>query len=521
MEMNVPVEVLDAESGWSAPGANLPAVFTPLDTLFGQYAMAKKEIESLSEVVAKSSVISYFFESKRGRYHMSPGEIFIKEDAIKALDSDFWMRAISLTDVLKVMPAKKRNEWYQNIREFKVPVFEEETVRATIIDLLNSRTRFFAEKVDGIFQSLSRLHVTNSPEGFSQRMIVNHMIGSYGLLCHQRIEYLHDLRVVIASFMGREEISPNSTSDNVRSIEPDGVWRLLDGGALRIKFFKVGTAHIQVHPDIAWRLNQMLAFLHPAAIPSTFRTKPAKPFKEFQLHSEVISSGVLNDVRRFLERLRYAKDHRSVCLNGGGYSHRKELEHVLTMAGGVEVSPNQWTFDFQPHEVLKEILRSGLVPDQQAHQFYPTPAAMAQEAVDLAEIGPEDSVLEPSSGTMAIGHLLPVERTQCVEISGLHCKVAKSLGYSVHEGDFLQWEPGRTWDRIVLNPPYSKGRAEEHLKKAISLMAPGGKLTAILPASLKGKVFDTKLEHSWSTLRSNEFKDASVTVVILKLEHLI
>ena len=72
-----------------------------------------------------------------------------------------------------------------------------------------------------------------------------------------------------------------------------------------------------------------------------------------------------------------------------------------------------------------------------------------------------------------------------------------------------------------MNPPYSKGRAEAHLKKGISLMAPGGKLTAILPASMKGKVYDTKLEHSWSTLRSNEFKDASVTVVILKLEHLI
>lgn len=521
MEMNVPVEVLDAEGAYGSSGANLPAIFTPLDTLFGQYAMARKQISELSSVIVESSVVSYFFESKRGRYHVSPSEIFIESDAVKALDADFWMRAISLTDVLKVMPAKKRTEWYDSMRNFTVPAFEEETVRATIVDLLNSRSRFFAEKVDGIFQSLSRMHVTNSPEGFSKKMIVNHMLNGYGSFDYHKVEYLHDLRVVIASFMGREELGNNSTSDITRSIKPDGQWRILDGGSMRLRVYKVGTAHIQVHPDIAWRLNQMLAFLYPAAIPSSLRSKPPRPFKEFQLHSEVIPERVLKQVRAVLESLRYSKDQRSVPLRGEKYGHIKELEHVLTMIGGVEVAPREWTFDYQPHEVLKEILCSALIPDQQLHQFYPTPAEMAQEVVDLAEIGEGDSVLEPSSGAMAIGRLLPVERTQCVEISSLHCKVATSLGYTVHEGDFLQWEPGRTWDRICMNPPFSSGRAEMHVKKAISLLAPGGILTVVLPGSLKGKVFDPGLEHTWSTLRSNEFKDASVSVVILKLEHIV
>lgn len=521
MEMNVPVEVLEAEGAFGGSGTNLPAISTPLDTLFGQYAMARKQISELASVIIESNVVSYFFESKRGRYHVSPSEIFIESDAVKALDADFWMRAISLTDVLKVMPAKKRTEWYDNMRNFTVPSFEEETVRATIVDLLNSRSRFFAEKVDGIFQSLSRMHVTNSPEGFSKKMIVNYMLDGYGNFDYRKVEYLHDLRVVIASFMGREELANNSTSDITRSIKPDGLWHLFDGGALRLRVYKVGTAHIQVHPDIAWRLNQMLAFLYPAAIPSSFRSKPPRPFKDFALHSEVIPERVLKQVRTVLESLRYAKDQRSVNLYAEKYGHTKELEHVLTMAGGVEVAPKQWTFDYQPHEVLKEILCSALIPDQQLHQFYPTPAELAQELVELAEIGESDSVLEPESGTMAIGRLLPVERTQCVEISSLHCKVARSLGYAVHEGDFLQWEPGRTFDRICMNPPFSAGRAEMHLKKGISLLAPGGKLTAILPASLKGKVFAPGMEHSWSTLRSNEFKDASVTVVILKLEYII
>ena len=520
MDMNVPVEVLDASASWDSGAVNLPAISTPVDGLLGQYGKDRKEIAEIAGLVSNSSVLHYFFETVRARgTYVTPGDVFNEAAAIKALNADYWSRAMALTDVLKVMPAKARNEWHENIREHKTPEFEEETVKATILDLLSSRTRFFAEKVDGIFQALSRSHVTNSPEGFSKRMIINHMLNSWSSYSTERTEYLHDLRSVMASFMGWPEIERGSTGELLRSVKTDGKWHLFDGGTFRIRCYKVGTAHIEVHPDIAWRLNQMLAFLYPAAIPSKLRSKPPKPFKEFQLYSQVISQPVLTELRRVLDSLKYAKDHKSFTMNGR--NHRQELEHIVTIAGGIEVSPNQWAFDYQPHEVFKEILRSRLIPEQQVHQFYPTQEPMAQEVVDLAEIGDGDSVLEPSSGSMAIGRLLPVDRTQCVEVSALHCTVAKTMGYAVYEGDFLTWEPGRLFDRICMNPPFSQGRAQAHLEKAISLLAPGGKIVAVLPASLKGKVFDPKLEHTWGTLRNNEFKDAAVTVVLLKLEHII
>src|SRR3546814_8229511 len=100
----------------------------------------------------------------------------------------------------------RRQEWYEQIREKQAPEFEEQTVRSTLMDLLASRTKFFAERVDGIFQSLSREHVTNCPEGFGKRMILFYVITSYNTNSHDRIGYINDLRAVIAKQIGRAHV---------------------------------------------------------------------------------------------------------------------------------------------------------------------------------------------------------------------------------------------------------------------------------------------------------------------------
>ena len=42
---------------------------------------------------------------------------------------------------------------------------------------------------------------------------------------------------------------------------------------------KKGTAHFEIHPDMAWKLNCVLASMHPMAIPAEFRQKPKKQTK--------------------------------------------------------------------------------------------------------------------------------------------------------------------------------------------------------------------------------------------------
>ena len=114
-------------------------------------------------------------------------------------------------------------------------------------------------------------------------------------------------------------------------------------------------------------------------------------------------------------------------------------------------------FDFDPFSVLEEVVASGCVPDQRAHQFYPTPAALAARAVELAEIGPKDRCLEPSAGTGNLADLMPKDRTVCVEAAQLRCEVLRAKGHEVEQGDFLSFARGG-FDRIVMNPPFDQGR---------------------------------------------------------------
>jgi hypothetical protein len=191
-----------------------------------------------------------------------------------------------------------------------------------------------------------------------------------------------------------------------------------------------------------------------------------------------------------------------------------EADRVLQALGGTPVNPSRWAFDYNPLEAIKEIVASGCVPDQKAHQFYPTPERLARIAVELAEIEDGHQVLEPSAGMGGLADLLPTDRTTCVEISGLHCKVLAAKGLRVMEGDFLQAQPG-TFDRIVMNPPFSEGRWQAHTEHAASMLKPGGRLVAILPASAKPSGILQDFDRHWHGPYDNEFAGTSVSVVIL------
>ena len=191
-----------------------------------------------------------------------------------------------------------------------------------------------------------------------------------------------------------------------------------------------------------------------------------------------------------------------------------EAEKALIAIGAVKAG-NHWQFDYEPTEVLDQVVCSGCIPDQKSHQFYPTPQAVALFAVSAAQIEDSHSILEPSAGVGGISDLLPRLGTLCVEISSLHCKVLKAKGYEVVEADFLAWKPCRLFDRIVMNPPFSEGRWQAHLQAAADMLKPDGRLVAILPASAKGKDLLPGWSLEWARTFDNEFAGTSVSVVVL------
>lgn len=498
------------------------AVITPLDDIFVEYTRTRKEIETIAGYVknANGSAMHSFFEGARvkkstGAY--SAKTFFNAQNAIDSLNAEYWQKVISYTDILDSMPAKLRNEWSEQIREHKTPEFEINSVRATINDLLIKRTQFFSARVDGIFKALSGTHVTNEPQAFGKRMIIDRLLDYYKSVDYNTAEYIHDLRVVIGKFMGREVPSSFSTKQSITRIYDagdTGTWVSYDGGSWKLKLFKKGTGHIEIHPDMAWRLNKILANLYPMAIPDSFRRKPAKKIKEHAIVMELLPQQVLRELEDFSERTETSIWFRSHNISA-------ETKEVFKYLGAKNVYGETWDFGYPAKDVIFEILRSGQLPERKSHQFYQTPENLALHIIDLAEIDDGHAVLEPSAGFGAIAEHLPKEQTVCVDVNNIHCTVLEKKGYNVVNNDFISMNFASKFDRILMNPPFSKGRALEHLTKAHSLLKEDGKLVAILPASMKGNTYFEGWHHEWSDVLANEFIESGtgVNVAILSLTH--
>lgn len=530
---------VDVWEGFTKPHHEL-SERSALGGLLEARASMRARIEQLAAdlVDETAGALGYYLRAadakdRSGRCRMTLNELMDTTGAIAALDADFWSKAMALTDVYDCMPEARRNEWQKNIEALTTPAFELDTVVPTFEALLSSRERFFAERVDGVFSALSRRHVTNRPEGFSSRMIIpGAWSGSHAN--YHACGYINDLRAVIARFMGRDAPRWNATNAVVSyAAQTPGKWISVDGGALRLRVYRgIGTAHLEIHPDMAWRLNAILASLHPTAIPSQFREPPKeRPKAAPTLLKKLLPFEVLDLLGRMgpaFERLdpksRGTNVPRTLVFpyESKDRELRRQVEAVLSAIGGVPSQvrgETRWTFDFDQGPVVQQIIASGHIPDHRSHQFYPTPREVAASAIELAQVEPTHSVLEPSAGLGGLADLL-TGKLQCVEVSELHCQVLQAKGHNAVCADFLVWATGcqDRFDRIVMNPPFSQGRWKNHVEAATGLLAPKGRLVAVLPASARGKVIARGLKHTWGDVFAGAFEGATVDVVLVALD---
>jgi predicted RNA methylase len=498
-------ETIDSEAGGFLESQEpffAPSCDDAIDALVSEYQTARNAVDAVAgffegpEMLCAAGFFVSAARAKHSYYPLRPEEIFRRDPAISVLDATYWQRAMDLTDVLDFMPESKRAEWREAIEKRTTPAFAEEAVRSTLSALMAQRVGFLSEQVDGIFRALSREHVTNRPEGFSRRMILHYVLDGLGFVNSGKVGNIHDLRFVVAKFMGRGQPSHGSTRDIADLAKTRiGEWVVIDGGAIRLRLYKKGTAHIEVHPQIAVRLNAVLAHLHPAAIPAKHRRPEQAPKapKDFVLFNNPIPFQVLNVIGTMM-RNTYARGENYITAKRETEDRHlwERALDVLAHLGGA-VDGDRVLFDYAPQEALQALLASGMLPDAKSHQYYPTPAHIAAQAVAAAEIGQNHICLEPSAGTGALARLMPADRTTCVEISPLHCAALRGIdpGLEVIQDDFLRFartdRAGR-YDRIIMNPPYSQGRAREHVEAAAKLLKPGGRLVAIVPASLRDRI---------------------------------
>jgi hypothetical protein len=145
-------------------------------------------------------------------------------------------------------------------------------------------------------------------------------------------------------------------------------------------------------------------------------------------------------------------------------------------------------------------------------QYYPTPEAVVEQVLGDVYIREGDRVLEPSCGC---GRFLDALRAKKVEAIGIEvdpgrAAQARAKGHKVLLANFLETVPTGDYDHVVMNPPFYGRHYARHVEHALKFLKPGGKLTAILPATAR---YDHGLlDGRWYDLPVGSFSESGTNI---------
>jgi len=119
--------------------------------------------------------------------------------------------------------------------------------------------------------------------------------------------------------------------------------------------------------------------------------------------------------------------------------------------------------------------------------FFETLPVTIDLLLDRADLPQKFIALEPSAGNGAIADQLRARggTVSCFEIDETRRNTLIAKGYKVLGNDFMEAKPKPRFDRIVMNPPFSKGRDVAHVTRAYEWLAVNGRLVAVMSASVK------------------------------------
>jgi len=172
-------------------------------------------------------------------------------------------------------------------------------------------------------------------------------------------------------------------------------------------------------------------------------------------------------------------------------------------AKGSTYKPAGFVFpdDLDAAELVRLAKETGEITDPKAAELFETPLALGDVAVARLELRADMRVLEPSAGRGALVRALlaaqPDLRIDCIEALEQNAHALESTKWplaggwvNVTRADFLRvspWdtEPGGQFDRVLLNPPFSKRQDIKHVLHAFEFLTGGGVLVAIMSAGVK------------------------------------
>jgi predicted RNA methylase len=204
-----------------------------------------------------------------------------------------------------------------------------------------------------------------------------------------------------------------------------------------------------------------------------------------------------------------------------------EVNKCLESIGGIwNKKSKAHVFDSDPTELLDNLILTGEIVDiKKELQYFPTPKNIVKRMIELAEIKPNDMLLEPSAGEGNIIDEFPKDNVKiAVEIYDKFINVLNNKCCNVVvKFDFLNIQPDEffVFDKVVMNPPFTKQQDIDHILHAWKFLRQGGILVSIVSESpffrqnIKSIQFRQWLEYNEAEvieLAAGDFKESGTMI---------
>lgn len=195
-----------------------------------------------------------------------------------------------------------------------------------------------------------------------------------------------------------------------------------------------------------------------------------------------------------------------------------EIDKALRNAGGKWDRGNRsHVFTTDPREILLDTLGDKKSVDQkQKFQSFFTPNDLAARLAELADVNGK-LCLEPSAGMGALAWACRnhgAVRVDCFEIKPDFAKKLDADGFSCGVTDFLSVNPSSNfqYDRVVMNPPFTKGQGVRHIKHALKFLKLDGLLVSIISNGPREQATLKPSAREWISLESGAFKESGTSI---------
>lgn len=288
-------------------------------------------------------------------------------------------------------------------------------------------------------------------------------------------DYINDetmqLSAVLGSWREAHECARNAY---LRGGEPAAI------EALRVGFGRVARSE-KLDADLVDWAEVLDSVVDRSSIPQLQRNEQAE-----EVPMRAIDADVLDVLRQSslegnhlrlppgrMERKLYERVNEVLLALGGKWVGRKVQAHV---------------FEEDPSDLLDAVVSKGKFLKPQDVGYFPTPDAVVDRVLELADLRPGMTALEPSAGRGAIAirmaQVLGFENVTVVELLNRNATKLVEAGFgSVKWQDFLDLAPEPIYDRVVMNPPFSRLADIDHVMHAARFLKPDGKLIAITSPS--------------------------------------